>query len=82
MGGRLFNRRPLVPLPEISRKYFHVENELVRIVNTLLGGVGCVSGVSIHDCVINMTTYNLNGVGGGVCLAETLVVCEPVRVSD
>ena len=51
-------------------------------VNDFLGGVRRGSGVSVRNCVIDMPPDDLNGIGGGVCLAEALVVCKPVGVGD
>ena len=82
MGESFVSRRPLVPLPKISSKNDRVENQLVGVVHNLLGQVGCGAGVSICDGVIDLTPDNLNGVGGGVCLAKALVVCEPVCIGD
>ena len=82
MGERFFVCRPLVLLLTISRKHARVENELVYIVNNLLGGVGRVSVVRVRNCVIYLTLDNIDGVGGGVCLMQELVVCEPVRVGN
>ena len=71
---------PLVTLPKISCKHARVEDELVCIVDNLLGGVGRGSIVSERDCVIDMTPDNLDGVGGIVCLTEVLVVYRPVCI--
>ena len=72
----------LVPLPTISSENACVEHNLVGVVHNFLGRVGCVSGVGVCNDVINLTPDNLNGVGGGVCLSEALVFCEPVCVGD
>ena len=73
---------PLVPLPTISSKNALVENQLVGVVHNLLGQVGCGAGVRICGRVIDLTPDDLNGVIGGVYLAEVLVVCEPVCIGD
>ena len=78
----LFNRRLLVPLPTISSENACVEHKLVGVVHNLLGRVGCGAGVDVCGSVINMTTDDFNGVSGGVCLAEALVVHDPVCVGD
>ena len=80
MGERFVDRRPLVPLSTISRKNACVENDLVCIVDHFLGGVRRGAGVGIRDCVIDIPPDNLNGFGGGICLAEEHVVQEPVGV--
>ena len=80
MGDSFVARRPLVPLPTICRENTSVENELICIVNYLLGGVGRGSGVGVREFVINLLPDNLDVVGGGVCLAEALVLREPVGV--
>ena len=73
-------RLPLVPLPTISSKNAHVENQLVGVVHDLLGRVGCGDVVGICESVIDLTSGNLDGVSGGVCFAEALVIYEPVCV--
>ena len=80
MGERFFSRLPLVPLPTISRENSGVEHNLVGVVHDLLGLVRCGAGVSVCNGIIDLPPYNFNGVSGGVCLAEALVVCEPVGV--
>ena len=82
MGEYFVSRRPLVPLPRISRKNACVEYELIRIVHILIGRVGRGIGVGVCNCIIDMTPDDLNGVSGGICLTEALVVLEPVRVGD
>ena len=82
MGEHFFDRRPLVPLPTISSENTRVEDELVYIVDHLLGGVGHGAAVGVRYCVINMPQDNLDGVGGTVCLAEALVVSKSVGVGD
>ena len=81
-GEHFSDRRPLVPLPKISYKNARVENELVCIVDHLLGGVGCGTGFVVCNNVIDLLPDNLNGVGGGVCLAEALFVGKPVCVCN
>ena len=73
---------PLVPLPTISRKNVCVENELICIVNHLLGGVDRGAGIGVCDCVIDLPPDNLYGVCGGIFLVEALAVCDPVGVGD
>ena len=77
MGERFFSRRPLVPLPTIIRENACVEHKLVGVVHDLLGQVGCGSCAGVCNGVIDMTPRDLDGFGGGVCLAEALVVREP-----
>ena len=48
----------------------------------MLDGIGCGAGVSVRECIIDLLLDNLDGVCGGVCLAEALVFCEPVNVGD
>ena len=73
-GGVFFNLHPLVPITKIIHGHALAENELVRIVEDLLGGVGRGASVSVHKYIIDLTPDDLDGVGGGVCLAEALVV--------
>ena len=80
MGERFSVRRLIVPLLTISRKNTRVENELICVVNDLLGGLGRGASVGVCNCVIDLPSDNLDGVGGGVCLTEALVVREPVGV--
>ena len=80
MGERFFVRRLLVPLLTICRENIRVENELICVVNDLLGAVGRGSGAGVHDYVINLPLDNLYRVVGGVCFADALVVGEPVGV--
>ena len=80
MGEYFFSRRPLVLFPEISRKNACVEHKLVVVVHNFLGKLGCGSGVGICYGVINLTPDDLGGVGGGVCLAEALVIRNPVCI--
>ena len=82
VGGRFSAQRPLVPLPTISRKYSRVEHKLVGVIYHLLAGVWFRPGVGVHNCVVDLTPEDLNGVGRGVCLLEALVVCDPVRIGD
>ena len=60
MGEGFVARCPLVPVSTIRRKNASVEDELVGIVDDLLGVVGRGSGVDVRDCVINMPPHNLN----------------------
>ena len=82
IGERFVDCRQLVPLPTISCKNACVENELVRIIDYLFGGVRRGASVSIRDCVIDLMPDNINGVGGGVCLAELIVVRETFSIGD
>ena len=75
-------RCPLVPHPTINREHAHVKNELVCVFNNLFAVVRRRSGVGVHNSVINLPPENLNWVGGGIQLTETLVMCEPVRISN
>ena len=80
MGERFVSRRPLVPLTTIIIENSSVEHKLVGIVHDLLGQEICGAGVC--DGVIDLTPDNLDGVGGDICLAEALVVRDPVCVGD
>ena len=82
MGGRFVDCCLLVPLPTISRKNSRVENELVCIVDHLLGGVGRGAGVGVRDCVINLPSDDLDGVDRGLCVTKALVFYKPVSVGD
>ena len=82
MGERFVSIRSLVPLPTISSENTCVEHKLVGVVHYLLWRVGCGAGVGVCDSVIDLMPDNLDGVDGGVCLAEALVVCKPVYVGD
>ena len=82
MGEHFVILRPLVPLPTIYCKNTCVENELIQVVHDLLRRVGRGAGIGVRNCIINLLPDNLNGVGGGVCLVEALVVREPVGVGD
>ena len=82
MGECFVVRRPLVPLPTIYRENTRVENKLISVVNALLRGVGRGAGVSVRNCVIDLPPENLDRVGRGICLAEVLVVCDPVGFGD
>ena len=73
MGERFLGCRPLVPLPTISRKNARFENELVCIVDHLLGGLGRVAKVGVRDCVIDLAPDSLNGVGGLYALRKRLL---------
>ena len=70
--------RLLVPIPKICRENTCVENELIFIVNNFLGGIGRGAGFSVRDCVIYLPLDDFDGVGGGICLAEVLVICKTV----
>ena len=80
MGERFVVGRPLVPLPTIYRKNARVEDKLVGVFHDLLVGIGSGDSVSVRDCVINLLPDNLNRDSGCVCLAELLVVRDPVGV--
>ena len=82
MGKCFVSLRPLVPLPTISSKNARVENQLVGVFHDLLGQVRCGAGVGVCDGVIDLTSDDVDGVGGDVCLAEALVICKPVFVGD
>ena len=82
MGDSFVGRLPLVPLPKVSSENSGVEDKLVSVVHDFLGRIGCGSGIGICNSVIDMTPDNLDGISGGVCLAEALVVQDPVCVGD
>ena len=82
MGDRFVTCRSLVPLPTISRERVCVKNELLGVINHLFYGLWRGSGVDVDNCVFNMPPDNLDGVSGGVRLAEALVVYEPVCVRN
>ena len=82
MGEIFVIRLPLVPLPTISRENAGVKHKLVGVVHNLLGQVGCGAGVGICNGAIDLMPDDLDGVGRGVCLAEELVVHNPVSVGD
>ena len=82
MGESFVSRRPIVPLPTTISGNACVEHKLVGVVHNLLGRLGCRASVNVCDGIINMTPDDLNGVGGGVCLVEVLVVYKPVCVGD
>ena len=82
MGELFFSRRLLVSLPKISSENACVEHKLVGVVHNLLGQVGCGAGVGTCNGAIDMTPDNIDGVGGGICLAEALVIREPLCVGD
>ena len=68
MGDRFVVLRPLVPLPKICCENTPVENELICVVNKLLGRVGRGSSIGVRNYVIDMPSDDLDGIGGGVCL--------------
>ena len=82
MGEIFVTHRPLAPLSTIYLKNASVEYELVDIFNKLLGVVGRGSGVGIRNCVVDLPPDYLNGVGGGIRLAEPLVIRKTVRICD
>ena len=82
MGELFFSRRLLVPLLTISIENFCVEHKLVGVFHDLIGKVRCGAGVGVCDGVIDLTSDDVDGVGGDVCLAEALVICKPVFVGD
>ena len=82
MGEIFVSPRPLVPIPKISSKNACVKHKLVGIIHNLIEQVGCGVSVGVCNGVIDMTPDNLDGVGGGICLVEMLVVCEPVCIGD
>ena len=75
-GSVFYAHRPLVPLPKISHELACVKKEVVDVINHLLDGVWHGPGVVIRDCVVDLPPDDLGGVGGGVPLADALVVCK------
>ena len=82
MGEGCIACHPLVSLPKIRRENACAENELVCVVNELLAWVRRGAGVGIFNCVVDLPPDDLDGVSGGVILAEMIVVCNPVGVCD
>ena len=82
MGERFVDQYPLVSLPKISRENTCVENDLVCIVDNFLGGVWCVAGVCVRNCVVDLPPDDLDGVSGSICLVEALIIHNPVGVGD
>ena len=82
MEERFVIRQPLVPLPTICRENTRVEDERVGVVHDFFVGIGSVAVVGVRDCLINIPPGDLDGDGRCICLAEALVVREPVIVRD
>ena len=82
MGERFVSCLMIVPLQKISSENASVEHKLLGVVHNLLGQLGCGAGAGICDGVIALLPDNIDRVGGGICLAEALVIRDPVGVGD